>query len=404
LPLLLSFYFSCNSGPIEKDKAENIATGIKLAEDTVDHTFLDISVKGLKVDEGKIGKNELLAHLLAPYNVVPFTLNKLAIDFKSVFDIRTIRAGDEYAVIYNEDSLKLAQYFVYRKSAYKYFVMKFQDSSYVYEYLLPVDTVEKSFAGTIKQSLFQTFADHHVSMELGHKLADIMAWQIDFFKLRKNDHFKVIYDELTVGKTPVEIGRVKAIEFNWGDEIFYAFNFKQDELNQYFDDNGKSLRKTFLKAPLDFTRISSRYTMKRFHPIQKIWKSHLGTDYAAPTGTPIRTVGDGIVIESGHGRGNGNYVKVKHNSIYTTQYLHMSRIAPSARKGKTLKQGQVIGYVGSTGLATGPHLCFRFWKNGKQIDPFTVKVPPTVPVNEKLLPEFNKIKAEMKAKLGKIKV
>jgi murein DD-endopeptidase MepM/ murein hydrolase activator NlpD len=270
--------------------------------------------------------------------------------------------------------------------------MVFGDSNYMYMHQLPVDTIERVISAKISGSLIQTLLDKRVPGELGFRLSEILAWQIDFFKIRKDDVVKVIYNEYHVNGKYAELGRIKALEFNWIGTPYYGFYYPQDEVNQYFDDQGKSLRKAFLKSPLDYTRISSRYTLKRFHPVQKIWKAHLGTDYAAPSGTPIRSVGAGIVAESGYGRGNGNYVKVQHNETFTTQYLHMSRIHKAARKGKKVTQGQVIGYVGSTGLATGPHLCFRFWKNGKQIDPFTVKTPPTIPIQEAHRVAFEKSK------------
>ncbi|HEX6890436.1 MAG TPA: M23 family metallopeptidase, partial [Chryseolinea sp.] len=178
----------------------------------------------------------------------------------------------------------------------------------------------------------------------------------------------------------------------------------QGEGIDYFDDEGKSLRKALLKYPIEFTRISSRYTMNRFHPVQKRWKAHLGTDFAAPTGTPIRSVGDGIIDEAQYKSNNGNYVKIRHNGTYTTQYLHMSRIAEGVRAGTRVKQGQTIGYVGSTGLATGPHLCYRFWKNGVQVDALRVELPPSQPVKKDQMEAFDKVKQELTKKLDAIQL
>jgi murein DD-endopeptidase MepM/ murein hydrolase activator NlpD len=235
-------------------------------------------------------------------------------------------------------------------------------------------------------------------------LVDVYAWQIDFFRIQKGDWFKVIYEEKLVDGQPVGVGKILAVQFKHEGRQFQAYYFDQGSGTDYFDEEGNSLRKAFLKAPLNFTRISSRYTPRRFHPVQKRWKAHLGTDYAAPTGTPIQTVGDGVVVEAGYNSGNGNYVKVKHNGTYTTQYLHMSRIAKGMRKGAHVKQGQTIGFVGSTGLATGPHLCFRFWKNGKQVDALKVEIPPSEPIESEHLDTFNQVKERYAQRLATIEL
>ena len=231
---------------------------------------------------------------------------------------------------------------------------------------------------------------------------DIFGWQVDFQRLQKGDKFKLIYEEAQVEGISVGIKQINGIYFEHSGSPYYAFPFDQGEGVDYFDEEGKSLRKALLKYPIEFTRISSRYTMNRFHPVQKRWKAHLGTDFAAPTGTPIRTVGDGVVEEAQYKSNNGNYVKVRHNGTYTTQYLHMSKIAEGVRAGTRIKQGQTIGYVGSTGLATGPHLCYRFWRNGVQVDALRVELPPSQPVKKDYLEEFEKVKQELTKKLGVI--
>lgn len=384
-----------NEGPVH----ENSADSVTIQKDT--SNYLGIPLAGKRIIQGEIKRNELLANLLQPYKIGGGELSEMSVGFKSVFDIRKIRSGQDYSIIINSND-SAASHFIYNHSPSQYLVMVFGDSNYMFMHQLPVDTVERTISATITGSLIQTLIDKGVPGELGFKLSEILAWQIDFFKIRKDDVVKVIYDEYHVNGKYAELGRIKAVEFVWMGTPYYGFYYFQDGDNQYFDDQGKSLRKAFLKSPLDYTRISSRYTLRRFHPVQKIWKAHLGTDYAAPTGTPIRSVGAGIVIESGYGRGNGNYVKVKHNETYTTQYLHMSRIHKSARKGKKVTQGQVIGYVGSTGLATGPHLCFRFWKNGRQIDPFTVKTPPTIPIQEAHKAAFELVKSQYIKRLNDI--
>ena len=212
---------------------------------------------------------------------------------------------------------------------------------------------------------------------LVYRLSDIYQWSIDFFKLQKGDRFKMVYNERYIDDTVFAgIESVEAAVFNHDGKPYYAFEYKEDSLTKhpsYYDDEAKALQSFFLKAPLNYSRISSHYTKRRFHPVQKRWKAHLGTDYAAATGTPIMTTADGVVIASRYTRFNGNYVKVRHNAKYTTQYLHMSK--RNVKKGQHVKQGDVIGYVGMTGLATGPHVCYRFWVNGKQVDPYRQNLP-----------------------------
>ncbi|MBO6517956.1 MAG: peptidoglycan DD-metalloendopeptidase family protein, partial [Bacteroidia bacterium] len=290
-----------------------------------------------------------------------------------------------------EDGVKLASHLIYHANETEKLVLGFRDSAYATWHRLPVDTVERTICARIENTLYHSILNANVSYELGIKLADVFAWQVNFFRIDKNDFFKVVFDEYKADGKTVEVGEVKAALFYHRGDSFYAFQYDQEPDIGYFDENGQNLKKAFLKAPLKYSRISSRFSRRRFHPVQKRWKAHLGTDYAAPTGTPIRTVGDGRIVAASYSRGNGRYVKVKHNSTYTTQYLHMSRIAKGIRNGKYVKQGEIIGYVGSTGLATGPHLCFRFWKNGVQVDPFTIKAPPTTPVSEKNMDSYRRI-------------
>jgi murein DD-endopeptidase MepM/ murein hydrolase activator NlpD len=229
-----------------------------------------------------------------------------------------------------------------------------------------------------------------------------MAWQVDFQRLSRGDRFKIIYEESVVENRPIAIGAIKALYFEHRLRPYYAFPYDQGSGVDYFDEGGNSLRKALLRYPIEFTRISSRYSGRRFHPVEKKYKPHLGTDFAAPTGTPIRSVGDGTVLEAWYSRGNGNYVKIRHNSTYTTQYLHMSKIESGIRPGVRVKQGQVIGRVGSTGLATGPHLCYRFWKNGRQVDALRVALPPSEPIHSGHKDAFESLRLGLSARLNAI--
>ncbi|MGB3179881.1 MAG: peptidoglycan DD-metalloendopeptidase family protein [Cyclobacteriaceae bacterium] len=356
-------------------------------------------VDSMLVIEDIIKPNQNLSHILSEYNVSFNTIHNIAIKSKEVFDVRRLAANKKYTLICDNDSAKTAKAMVYEPSPLEYVVFDLQDSIRIYKEQREVVIEEKSISGVIESSMYQTLMTAGASPALVSKLADVFAWQIDFFRIQKGDRFKVIYEQKLVEGEPVGLGRVLGAEFDHYGNTFYAFYYDQGNGVDYFDEEGNSLRKAFLKAPLNYSRISSRYSPRRFHPVQKRWKAHLGTDYAAPTGTPIKSVGDGIVVASTYNNGNGNYVKVKHNSVYTTQYLHMSKRASGIRPGVKVKQGQIIGYVGSTGLATGPHLCFRFWKNGRQVDALRVELPPSEPINADHAEAYNGVKDSLMQKL-----
>jgi murein DD-endopeptidase MepM/ murein hydrolase activator NlpD len=239
---------------------------------------------------------------------------------------------------------------------------------------------------------------------LALRLSDIFAWSIDFYAIQKGDRFRVIYDEMFVDSASIGVGNIYAVQFDHMGTENYAFRFFQDDRFDYFDEEGQSLRKAFLKSPLEFARISSRFSHSRMHPVLRIRRPHHGVDYAAPKGTPVRAIGDGTVIARAYqAGGGGNYVKIKHNSVYTTTYMHLSGFAKGIVQGARVQQGQVIGFVGSTGLSTGPHLDFRVHKNGTPVDPLKVEAPPVEPVNESRMPEYVTMKDSLLAELQKIR-
>ena len=354
------------------------------------------------VIEDKIKRNERLGDILQSYNVSARMIHQVSQLSRQVFDVRKIIPNKKYTLICDQDSLKTARALVYEPNPIDYIIFHFDDSLSVDVCSREVITIEKSITGEIRSNLSETIEEMGISHELTNKFVDIFAWQVDFQRLQKGDKFKLIYEEHLVEERPVGIGNINAIYFEHFGNPYYAFPFNQGDGVDYFDEDGKSLRKALLKYPIEFTRISSRYTMNRFHPVQKRWKAHLGTDFAAPTGTPIRTVGDGVVEEAQYKSNNGNYVKIRHNGTYTTQYLHMSRIAQGIRAGVKVRQGQTIGYVGSTGLATGPHLCYRFWKNGVQVDALRVELPPSQPIKREHLEGYEKVKNDLRQKLDSI--
>lgn len=382
-------------------------------EASVDSLSFDIKIKepsvlyGMVVDdflviEDKIKRNERLGDILEAYNVPAKLINQVSQLSRNVFDARKVAANKKYTLICDQDSLKTAKALVYEPNPIDYIIFRFDDSLTVDVCKRDVITVEKSIAGEIRSNLSETIEELGISHELTNKFVDIFGWQVDFQRLQKGDKFKLIYEESQVEGVTVSINQIKAIYFEHFGSPYYAFPFDQGEGMNYYDAEGKSLRKALLKYPIEFTRISSRYTMSRFHPVQKRWKAHLGTDFAAPTGTPIRSVGDGTVEEAQYKSNNGNYVKIRHNGTYTTQYLHMSRIADGVRAGTRIRQGQTIGYVGSTGLATGPHLCYRFWKNGVQVDALKADLPPSEPIQKSHMPAFETVKGDLTKKLDSI--
>ena len=350
-----------------------------------------LPVDSFTVIEGTIQRNQFLGDILADYGIDNTTVLQLAQKASPVFSVRKLDAGKSYTLFCTKDAAQKAQYFIYQPDPVHYVVYDLRDTMKVYTGNRPVTTKTASLSGIINSSLYETLESQRADPDLAVKLANIFAWTIDFYSIQKGDWFKIIYDQQYVKGKPIESGSIRLAVFSHRKEVYKAYHFEPDGAGggEFYNEEGKSLRKAFLKTPLKFSRITSHYSLHRFHPISKRWKAHLGTDFAAPTGTPILSTGSGVVIASKCTRFNGNYVKIKHNSTYTTQYLHMSK--RGVKQGQHVAQGQVIGYVGMTGLATGPHVCYRFWKNGKQVDPLKEKFPPATPVKQEFMPAFQQL-------------
>ena len=391
-----------DTASLENELAVNSETNIE--EKPVEELY-GFPKDSFNIVEDKIKKNQFLADILLNYGVSYPEIDRLVKVAKDTFDVRYIRSGKKYAILSNTvDSVDKAQVFVYQPNDIEYIVFDLRDSINVYTGRKEVEIRSREASGTINSSLFLTLTENKLSPALAMKMSEIFAWTIDFYRIQKGDYFKVVFEEKFVDGEFIGIGEIKSVLFNNYGEDFYAFTFEQDSILDYYDDQAQSLRKAFLQSPLKFGRLSSAFTKRRFHPVQKRWKAHLGTDYAAPRGTPILAVGDGVVTEARFKKYNGNYVKIKHNGTYTTQYLHMNKIGKGIRPGKRVRQGQVIGYVGSTGLATGPHVCFRFWKNGSQVDHRKEKLPPSKPVKKENIEAFNARMKKLKAQLDKIEL
>ena len=330
-----------------------------------------------EVVDGVIESGDSFGYLLDQHGVDRGKIYEISETVKDTFNPARITAGRKYMILKAKDSANTPQYFIYQNDRINYTVVGIGDSISATRKKKPVSIRKREVSGVVSSSLSEAVAEQGLSNLLVYELSDIYQWSIDFFKLQKGDQFKMIYSEKYIDDTIFAgIENVEAAVFKHGDRPFYAFNYEIDSVTgqpRFYDEEAKALQSFFLKAPLNYSRISSRYTKRRFHPVQKRWKAHLGTDYAAARGTPIVSTADGTVIASSYTSGNGNYVKVRHNDKYTTQYLHMTK--RNVRRGQRVKQGDVIGFVGSTGLATGPHVCYRFWVHGRQVDPYRQKLP-----------------------------
>ena len=384
LAISISFTFiSCNS----QDK-------VSLADPCV--VLYDICTENYKVHRGELESGQTLGAVLYLNHIDHGRIDQIVRASKGIFDFRKAKAGKKFTVLCSNDSIEKAQYFIYEMSSIDYVVFDIRDTIDVFLGQKEVEVKTREASGQIESSLWNSLVENKMSPTLVMELSSIYAWTIDFFRIQKGDYFKVVYEEKYVEGEFIGIGRVYAALFNHANEDFYAFYFEEEEnYGDYFDDEGAALRKAFLRAPLNYSRISSSFSKRRKHPVTGRIKAHLGTDYAAPTGTPILSTANGTVTEARYKRNNGNYVKVRHNSTYSTQYLHMSKIKSGIRPGVYVKQGEVIGYVGSTGLATGPHVCYRFWKNGRQVDPYKQKLPPSKPVKKENLEAYTILKDSM---------
>jgi murein DD-endopeptidase MepM/ murein hydrolase activator NlpD len=352
-----------------------------------------LPIDSFDVESGSIRRNQNLSQVLAKYGVSALQVDRIVRKAENVFDLRKIRYNNAYSAFLSKDSLKKIHYFVYEHTPVEYMAISFNDSIEVWTGEREIVTRKMQKKGVIETSLWNTMNDIDAHPLLANELSDIYAWVIDFFALQPGDSFKVIYTENYVDSTWVGINKIETAIFHHSGRPFYAFSFLQDSIESYYDEEGNSLRKAFLKAPLKFSRISSRFSLSRMHPVLRIRRPHRGVDYAAPTNTPVYAIGDGKVIaKAWDRRGGGNYLKIKHNGIYTTAYLHLNGFAKGLNKGDYVKQGQLIGYVGRTGLATGPHLDFRFYKNGKAVDPLKIEAPPVEPVKAELRDEYQKVK------------
>ena len=350
-------------------------------------------IDNYKITQDTIRSGESFGAILDRHHVSYPKISEISTSIKDVFDVRRLRAGKPYVILSSKDSLAEAKVFIYKDNIINATIIDFKDSIIdAHKYVEPIKTVEKVVEGVIYSNLSNTMDSLHLSANLTYDVADIYAWTLDFYKLQKGDSFKLTFEEKYIKDSLFAgYGNIKSAVFKHKGTDLFAFRFVSDSIKgitEYYDENGNMLRSQFLKAPIKFQyRISSRYNLTRriAYYGNKI-KPHKGTDFAAKIGTPILATASGTVVESTRRGGNGKFVKIKHNGTYSTQYLHMKN--QNVKKGQYVKQGDVIGYVGMTGNTGGPHVCYRFWKHGKQVDPFKEKLPSAEPLKKSLLPDY----------------
>lgn len=362
-----------------------------------------IVTDSFRIDRDEIKPGENLGGIFGFFGVDASIIGNLSNYTEGVFDIRKLRSGNSFTAMMSNDARNKLQYFVYSVNDTSYVVFDFRDSLHVHKESKEVVRRLKSVSGTINSSLWVTLQQSGTDPNLAVALADIYQWTIDFYAIQKGDAFKAIYEELTVDNKPIAVGEIHAAWFSHAGHIFWANRFEQGNTTDYFDEKGQNLRKEFLKAPLKFSRITSKFSNSRFHPILRIRRPHHGVDYAAPKGTPVHSIGNGTVVKAAYSGGAGRLVSIRHSNGYTTSYMHLAGFGNGIRSGSTVSQGQVIGYVGSSGLSTGPHLDFRVYRNSVAIDPLKIQSPPALPVNEKFRASYDSIRVKYEKNLDLIK-
>lgn len=388
--LLVLLFLAC--GTEEKPTAQKVET-VEIPEkaEPVKAIEFGFALEDFKVHQDTVKNGDSFGELMLKSNVAYPKIAEVSENFRDTFDVRKIRVGKPYLILKSKDTLETAQAFIYQNDPINYTIIDFRDTVKAYKYRKKIKYVDREASGVIKSSLYVAINEQNIDQNITYALADIYAWTIDFFKLSEGDKFKVLYkeryinDTIYAGSEPIE-----AAYFEHNGVGQYAFPYENDSLKNvidYFDDEANNLRRTFLRAPVKFSRISSKYNLKRrirYYGYRV--RPHKGTDYAAGVGTPIMATADGIVTESKRKGGNGKYVKIRHNGTYSTQYLHMKN--QNVKRGDFVRQGDVIGWVGMTGNTGGPHVCYRFWRNDRQVDPLKEELPVAEPLPEELRPAY----------------
>ena len=395
-----TLFVGCNGSGANDGGGDNDSTQVVEDPRTIQY---GVDVTDLDEVQGKVANGQIITSLLRNLGADQKAITQAAFIPESVFDVRRMKAGNNYLAYYTQDSVPQLVYLVYQHSVTDFIVFHFEDSLHVEQFIKPTTLKTRTGEFEVETSLWNAIVDADMNMELALQLSDVYAWTVDFFGLQKGDGFKVYYDELFVDSVSIGISKIHAASYKRGDKELFAVFYENDEVRGYWDLDGNNLKKAFLKAPLSFSRISSKFSYARKHPVHKIVRPHTGVDYAAPMGTPVMAIGDGVVTFKGYKGGGGHTVKIRHNSTYTSAYLHLSKYGKGVVEGARVSQGQVIGYVGSSGTSTGAHLDFRIWKNGTPIDPLKMESPPTEPIPANARAEFDSVKTVMLQMLDSIK-
>lgn len=353
------------------------------------------------IEENILRPNQILGEILAQAGVAYRLIDQVARKAEDVFSVRQLRHGNKFAVV-RRDSCSPASYFIYEPDPFRYVLYGFENEPDVRIVEREVESKTQTASGIIMNSLWVSMEESGYDYGLISRMEDALAWSVDFHHIQKGDAYKLIFEEQYVEGKPVGIGKLLGAWFKSGNATIYSVYYETEKYKGFYDPQGRPMKRAFLKAPVKYSRISSRYSRRRYHPVLKTYRGHYGTDYAAGYGTPIVTVADGTISKASYTSGNGNYIKIRHDQTYETQYLHMQRFAKGIRPGVRVKQGQTIGYVGSTGLATGPHVCFRFWKKGRQVDHLRENLPPPDPLPDDEIQDYFKVSKEMIAHLDEI--
>ena len=394
--IIVLLTFSCG----EKENE----TKIEVVKEKIIKEF-GFTLNNFNVKKDTIESGDSFGLILEKNNLFYPKIYNIVQETKKVFDIRKINVGRPYTILSSKDSLNKPLVFIYQPNAIDYLVVSLGDSLWAEKKQKEIKLKEFEAMGSIKSSLAETMQELNLSPLLTNELSEIYAWNIDFFRLEKGDNFKIQYTSRYVDDSIyIGLNRIHNAFFEHRGKPFYAIEFETDSIRgmfEYFDDKGKNLRRAFLLSPVQFSRISSRYNLRRKIAYYGRVRPHYGTDFAAPVGTPIRSTADGRVVKSGYTKGNGYYVTVSHNATYSTQYLHMKK--RGLKVGTYVKQGDKIGEVGMTGFTSGPHVCYRFWKNGRQVDPLKQKLPEAKPISDSLKRKYLTYMAPIKDKLDSMK-
>jgi murein DD-endopeptidase MepM/ murein hydrolase activator NlpD len=374
---------------VARYRMQSAAAAFPMEHLPVENKRWGFSMNEYQLIESKIQSGDILGSILMEQGLTYPQVAKLVASTEGKFNIKSMRAGKTLYFLKKQQENTPA-YLIYEPSPYEYAVFNLKDGAFGAEIVKrDVKTQIVAASGVLETSFWQALTDNGLNDELADGMIDVLASSVDFYHQKVGDRFKVVYEQHYVEGQAVGTGKIIAAVYEREGKEYYAFNFENlKEKCDYFDFDGRPARKAFLKAPVKFSRISSRYNLNRLHPVLGYHKAHYGTDYAAPYGTPIMAVAAGTVVEAGRRGGNGNFFKLRHNGAIETQYLHMQGFARGIRPGVRVAQGQTIGYVGSTGLATGPHVCFRFWKNGRQVDHLRLNLPQPNPIIGKDLEDF----------------